>query len=142
MKTVGKLTMISRFLAPGRPPDSQVAILVGALSPPGGAPAVDISCRRRLFEDSCHPHQVVGCADDQCEQLRSLSPLEPRSAKSTHRLRPAEDLLDALAQPMSDRLSGMPGRSAVAVRPALMRVVLGDVRGDAATATLADESTG
>src|SRR5512138_2607275 len=134
--------MISRISAPERSSDSQVAVLIGTLLPLGGAPAVDISCRRRLFEDPRHPHQVVGGADDQREQLRSLSTFEPRTAKSAHRLGPAKDLLDALAKPLTDRVSGMPGRSAVDVRAALMRVVLGDVRGDAVTATLPDESTG
>jgi hypothetical protein len=70
MKSVGKLIMINRISVPARSLKPQLPILNGFLLPADGALSAGISCRRWSSEDFRNPHQVVGGADDQREELR------------------------------------------------------------------------
>src|SRR5512139_658086 len=105
--------MIRRVSVSRVPAELQLSVSIDFVSAPCGAASVDISCCRRFPEDLCHPHQVVRCADNQSEQLRSFSALESAAAHSAHRFAPAKDLLDAFAQPLTDGVADMPSRTPI-----------------------------
>ena len=75
--------------------------------------------------------QVVGGADEIAREGGAVEPSEAGSTEAADGLHPAEDLLDALPDPLADGVAGVAGGPAVDGAPASAGG-LGDVRGDAA----------
>src|SRR5439155_17146373 len=72
-----------------------------------------LSCRRLQLR---HAQKVVRRADQVRGELGLRDPDEAALSEPAHRLHPAEDLLDALALSLADRVALMSGRSAIQSR--------------------------
>jgi len=99
---------------------------------------VSLSLGRQLR----HAHKVVRRSHPPSRQLRSIGSPVTRFPKSSHRLGPAEDLLDSLSYPLTDRVALMPRGAPVDSRTALALGVGGDMGNDLAAAQEIDKAVG
>src|SRR5690606_24994032 len=83
----------------------------------------------------CHPGEIVSGPDHEGSHLRPRPAFETCPPKSTHGLEPAEDLLDALPQPLADGISRVTRGARVDGRAGRALVILGDMRRDVPCAT-------
>src|SRR5690349_8153237 len=104
-----------------------------------GSAAVAPSCDGGLLQQLGHPEQVVGAADEVCPQSGPLTAAVAGLAQPTDRLGPAEDLLDPLPTPLTDRIPGMPRRAGVDHGAAVPGDALRDVRRDPQRTHVGDE---
>ena len=99
-----------------------------------GSRPVTLLCHRwRQIRD---PQEVVGSADQMRRLLRSFDPVKSGFSKAAVGLHPAEDLLDALPDPLTDAVARVPGSSYVDGGVLRLRR---DVRRDAELATRIDK---
>ena len=85
------------------------------------------------------PEEVVGGPNEVRGHLGSLRALVASAPEVRDRLRPAEDLLDALPETLADGVAGMSSRAAVDAGAAMLGDVLSDVGGDVHVSTSSDE---
>jgi len=81
--------------------------------------------------------EVVGRANEPRSEIRALDAFEAGLAEQAYRLRPPEELLDSLPDPLADPVPGMPRRPAI--NGWAMVVDHGDVRSNIPSATRLDE---
>ena len=74
-----------------------------------------------------------------CRELVHREPAVARLAVVADGLEPADDLLDALADALADLVPGVARRPLVDLGPAILGVLLRDVRRNVACAKLGDE---
>src|SRR3954469_22002502 len=79
----------------------------------------------------------LGNSDEARGEVGALDSLEAGLAEETHRLRPAEDLLDAFPDALTDRVPRMPRRAAI--KRGAMSIDHGNVRRDVALSACLDE---